>query len=368
MEWWEFHGHRDKVLTLAIISVMVVMSTIDLIVDWVNYHHLTDEDFRFGLVSGPPAAGAINSLLVFNILATLLYFIELWNTTTVLTNARVTRIPIALEQGIVLLLEEIPMAAINLNTVTCRKHYVTQKQVAAGVFGMLNVFVRLYCYGWYRECEYFVKAINTFKTTLKIAIYVTVSVFVMVLLVTLGFSWRQPTMWFVPVRPNLPEPDWIKDVSIMLLPEYPEGPFGNESVTAAIEQQGVSLSHPWLVRDVGSVISHPDNHTTAVFVCHTNATLLPPECVGNDEIKFSFTYDHPRPTQPFGSIRYNLAQIKGGACAVTHTPLRDDWQLIYLKVRLGNSRYEEAAVMVTYPWQKVCAHPILRHDDTLEIC
>ena len=345
------------------------MSTTDVIADWVNYHYLNYDSFKYGLVIGPPSEEALTGLLLFNILGTILYIVECWNVTTILTNARMAKFPVAFEQGLVLLLEEIPMAAINLNIVTCRMHHVTGKQVTAGVFGMLNVAVRLYVYGWFRECEYFVKAINTFKTTLKIAIYVTVSVFYMVFVVTLGFTWQTPEVSYREVKPGHPVPPWVNGVTIMFLPTSVDVPFGNDSVNVALTHGAISLRHPWLVRDITSIIARHDNHTAVSYRCPPfNASLAPSECQHGDRLEFSFKYLAPRATQPFGSIHYGLAVTNGDKCRPVRKGMKPDWQLLYLKVSFGRTRYGEPAVLVHPAWAKVCTPPIPYFDESLKVC
>lgn len=369
MEWWEFKGQRDKYLTLGIIAVLSFLSTSDVIADWVNYEYLNEDSFRYGLVIGPPSSDALTGLLFFNIIGTIMYLVEMWNATTLLTNARVAKLPIVFEQGLVLLLEEIPMAAINLNIVTCRMHHVTRKQVTAGVFGFLNVGVRLFLYAWYRECEYFVKVINTFKTTLKIAIYVTVSVFYMVLIVTLGFTWQTPELPYSAVKPGHPVPAWTNQVSIMFLPNIIDEPFGNDSVNIALQHGAISLHHPWLVSDISTIISTQRNKTIVTYDCpHKNTTLSPSECNDGDRLEFSFKYSSPTSEQPFGCIMYGLAILKGRECRSVGEGLHEDWLLLYLKTTYGRTRYGEPAVLVHPPWAKVCTPPIPMYDKSLNVC
>ncbi len=368
-EWWEFHGQRDKFLTVVVIGVLFLMSLLDMLFDWVNLSHLQSMEFRHTLVVGPPPHTAVTALLFFNILGTLTFLVECYNTFTILTNARFTRIPIAYEQAAILLIEEIPLASINLHIVTCRQHHIMSSQILAGVFGILNVAARLYLYGCYREREYGTKELSTYKTTLKIAVHVTVSVLWLALIVTCAFTWQEPWVQFEGFGAiDGIGPHWVPGISIVLINKrYWENPIEFD-FDPFIQKQGLNPESPWLTENIEFIYKNPKREIYAQYPCHVNKSV-PHMCDNAQLLQFHFKYFMPSSEKPFGSIHYNFAATQGDKCQPSDRNLHGNWTLTYLKVRKEwVSRLNNLTIVVDPPWKGTCSLPTPEFDEDIHIC
>ena len=367
-----FQGQRDKYMTLGMISVLFLTSTLDMMFDWINLSHLQSLEYRHSLVVGPPSHSACTALLMFNIIGVLFYLFECFNAFTILTNNRSMRLPVVWEQGITLILLEIPQAAINLSVVTCRLHHVASSQVVSGIFSIMKVGIRLYLYGWFREKEYGIKETSTFKTTLKIALYVTVSVIWLSLIVTEFFMWQGPWYDFDGLGDvSVGGASWIHGVSIILLHrrfwEKPE----NFTLDPYLDDQKLSYEEPWLVKDIGFILTDPNRETTATYVCNKNATASPVLCESHEEILFHFRYYLPSFAKPFGSIHYNYAGISASQCTAGRLIIQGEWTMAYLHILAVTHTYDDhtnTTIIGHAPWLGVCSLPTPHFDDKLAVC
>ncbi len=380
MDTFEFHGQRDKYMTLGIMGTMFLTSLLDMILDWVNFTHLCSTDFKYGLVIGPPPDPSMTALLIFNIVGTCFFVAECINTFTILTHGRRTRIPIAYEQIAFILLEEIPLAAINLDIVTCRLHHVSASQVAAGMFGIINSGVRLYAYGWYEEHEYSShKPVHNpnFKKTLKVAVYITVSVLWLVLIVSLAFTWQDPWVKFEKTdgATETVNPNWGEGVSILLL-KVPHGKNVSAlDINGTLTKQAVPMTSPWLVKNVADLLRADSLQRggAPVYPCLANASLAPSECIEYHALRFHIEYAPPnQDNKPYGGMRYNIAGLSGDTCTPFHEELyhdlRMEWKLEYLRVKVHSSGPDNTTVSVAPPWPGLCTVPEPEYDATLPVC
>jgi hypothetical protein len=367
---WHFHGQRDKALTVGIMGILLLMTTLDMLFDWVNLSHLQSMEFRHTLVVGPPPHSAVSALLFFNILGTLTFVVECYNTFTILTHARHTRIPIVYEQAAILLIEEIPMASINLSIITCRQHHIMSSQLLAGIFGMLNVASRLYLYGWYREQEYGIKEVSTYKTTFKVAVYVTVSVLFLALMITCVFTWQPPWVQFEGFNaPDGQGAHWLPGVSIILISRpYWEKP-QNFSFDPFIEKQGLNPERPWLTENIDFLFKDPKKEIYVQYPCVFNRTV-PHMCDNAQLLQFHFQYFGPSSEKPFGGIHYNFAAHRNDAkCVPSDRNLHGNWTLTYLKIRKEWDPYSKNfSTIVHPPWDGTCSLPTPEFDTDLKIC
>lgn len=374
MEWWTFNGQRDKWMTLGVMFLMMILSMLDLMFDWLNFAELSSASYDFKLVVGPPPPDALTALLVFNLLGTLLFIVEFINILTILTNERRTRIPIEYEQGLIMLLEEIPLAATNLTIVTCRVHHYTTSQVLAGVFGIVNVAVRLYVYGCYREYEYTPLVKSTYKTTLRMAVYITVTMLWISLLITQGFMLHpQQTESQRAIKQILQDPldpRWLSGVSLLLvfMPSINRTTkFAHYDLTEALDRQSVPLSNPWTIRDLSEVVYHTKDGVNSTYLCNTSSGVIPDECKDGKELRFRFFYTPAIQEKPYGNIRYNVAKMtaEGTCTAALKSPWQDlDWRLLYVKVEHNH----EGRVIVNNAWPGACTMPKPFFDPHIHIC
>lgn len=376
---FHFQGQRDKYMTLGVMGLMFTFSLIDMIVDWANFTHLCSEEFKYGLVIGPPPDPSMTALLLFNIVGTVFFVIESANTFTILTHGRATRIPIAYEQIVVILLEEIPIAAINLDIVTCRLHHVSSTQLAAGLFGIISCGIRLYIYGWYQEKEYTnVKPVHNpnFKMTLKIAVYITVSVLWLILIVSLAFTWQDPWVNFEETDDTTEtvNPHWGQGVSILLL-NVPHGKnVSAQDINGTLTKQAVPLDKPWLVKNIAELLKSDnlEDGAYATYSCLANASLSPYECKHYQALRFRMRYAGPTENnKPYGGVVYNVGGISGDTCTPFHEELFHDlkmeWKLEYLRVRVVHGR-GNTTVVVSPPWSGMCTTPEPKFEPTLPVC
>lgn len=361
-DWWEFQGQRDKVVTLTLLVTMCLTATFDLLFDWINLSHLESAGLKHGLLVGPPVHSALVAMLMFNIIATMTYIIEIINTFTILTNKRHLRLPVVYEQGIIMLLVELPQAAINLSIVTCRLHYVTNSQVAAGVFSIINSAMRLYVYSYFREREYSVKEVSTYKTTVKIALYVTVSVLWLAIIVTYTFSFQRPWMTFTGVGTPDSVAPWLSAISILYLNEPYNEKSRNYSINEHVTRQGLNPKQPWLLKNLDFIVSHTE--AVARYPCQQDS-VLPPSCETYDNVKFLFKYYEPTNEQPFGSVYYNFALESRGSCEPQKP--HGNWSLVFAVVRAHMHR-GNLTVMAYDPWWQTCTQPSPGFDDSLDVC
>lgn len=184
-----FLGRYDKLHAYGILSLLLLVSTVDMIVDWVNYAQLSAVDgFEYALVAGPPQTLAIHTLLFFNVCGTLFYVVECVNTLSIMCNRGHTKLAIELEQTLVILLEEIPLAAANLGIVVCRNDSGSAHQMACVLLALLNTALRLYFYNWVKEWRFKMEKTDL-QSTVKSAIYAMTSGFWLMLFATACFTW-----------------------------------------------------------------------------------------------------------------------------------------------------------------------------------
>ena len=370
---WVWHSHRDRQLTLAIIGIMLIMSTIDMIADWMNFAYMDTVPLMYGLVTGGPSVGALGALLAFNIIGSLLYAMECVNTITILTNARHTRFPIQYEQAMVLILEEIPLVATNINIVACRLHHVTSIQLFASTCAIVNVAIRLYVYGWFSQCENRWPDKSTYENTVKVATYTSVSMLWLAVVLSLGFLLKSPQTGYhhaSKYSASQNPPPYLTDVSLFLL--YDDRPKPgtspqpeNINLHLSIGQQKLDEASPWLVQDIAHIVHAGEKGMDATYQCPTGSILKPPACNGASSLKFHFQYEADTNVGYYGMIKYNLAKIdiKSHKCGLAADKLNVSWHLIY-----AHSPQNEEDEGLRSPWMRVCNPPVPEYDQSVRIC
>ena len=369
---WVWHSPRDRQLTLAILGIMLTMSTIDMIADWINFAYMDTVPLMYGLVTGGPSVGALAALLAFNIIGTLLYAMECVNTVTILTNARHTRLPIQYEQAVVLILEEIPLVATNINIVACRLHHVTSMQLFASTCAIVNVAIRLYVYGWFSQCENRWPDKSTYENTVKVATYTSVSMLWLALVLSLGFLLKSPqTGYHHANKYNALQnpPPYLNDVSLFLLfddrPKPGTAPQPEEvNLHLSIGRQKLDESSPWLVQDIAHIAHAGKQGAHYSYQCPAGMALKPPACSGASSLKFRFKYLADTDVGYYGMIKYNFAKIdrKTHHCEVVTDKLNVSWHLMYAHC---NQAEDEG---LRTPWMRVCNPPVPEYDKSMTVC
>ncbi len=354
---------------MILMILMFVFSTIDVILDWLNYEDFTAEDYRYGLVSGPPSTTQLHSLLIFCIVGTLLYLLETVNMLSMLRNNGYPVFPVLWELGLIMCLEEIPLCAINLAIVLCRFHQNTPLQIASSVFGILNIVIRFLAFDTKEAKEKGIKSITTLLFGFLFLEWMTI-------LVLSGFIWGHGYSQYN--RNQIPKADkqWLDGVSVLLLHNLNEQKFETHKldITAQIQKQGLSLEHPFLVRDLSTIGNFVQSGFPAYYPCNLSAKLVPDECgtmLGTQIVfRFRYMYNPPATTTPLGDVSYRYGILFPNMdCVVAQRELQGDWQLFYLNVRLKSNIFNKTtAVEVSKPWDGACTvvHPLF--DATIDIC
>lgn len=368
---WVWHSPRDRQLTLAILGIMLGMSTLDMIADWINFAYMDTVPLMYGLVTGGPSVAALAALLAFNIIGTLLYAMECVNTVTILTNARHTRIPIQYEQAVVLILEEIPLVATNINIVACRLHHVCSLQLFASTCAIINVAIRLYVYGWFSQCENRWPDKSTYENTVKVATYTSVSMLWLALVLSLGFLLKAPQTGYHHATKYNPQnpPPYLSDVSVFLLfddrPKPGTAPQPEDvNLHLAIGKQKLDENSPWLLRDISHVAHAGKVGVKASYKCSKGASLLPPACKGASALSFRFVYQADTEVGYYGKIKYNFGRIDADSnqCNLAQDQLNVSWHLMYAY----SSQNEDNGLRT--PWMTVCNPPVPEFDKKMTIC
>ena len=90
----QFVGRYDKVIASLLILMLVVVSTIDVVVDWLNYEDLNAEDWRYSLLVGLPRRRSLHALFFFNVVGSITFVLELINSVSLMTNGGHTRVEV----------------------------------------------------------------------------------------------------------------------------------------------------------------------------------------------------------------------------------------------------------------------------------
>ena len=302
-------------------------------------------------------------------------------------------IQVEVEQIFVLLVEEIPLAAINLSIVVCRNDFLTYKQMLAGLFGMLSCSCRMYVYGWIKE-KLFKFDRNMVSWTIKIATYVSASTLVFIYFIvqcfTLTRAGHSEGLWWTGGGSGSDgkEGGMTTGVSIVLfspqsiatLEQF--GPL-NGSINSALAKQSLAWDKPWLVRDISEVINAGENGLTAYYDCDQFALESPVECAGITRLLVKFVYAQQSwdAHQPYGQLRYNVAtgsrrRSHGNAtltvsrCSELRTRLADSWKPLLLTVFVtkANDEAKEQLVTARQPWTKCCRPIDLYYDADIPVC
>ena len=353
---------------MILMILMFAFSTIDVALDWLNYENLTSEEYNYGLVSGPPSEIQLQALLIFCIVGTILYVVEIVNMLSMLRNNGYPAFPVLWELGLIMLIEEIPLCAINLAIVLCRFHQNTPLQIASSVFGILNIVIRFLAFDTKEAKEKGIKSITT-------VLFVCLFLEWMAILVLSGLVWGHGYSQYK--RDKIPKPgkEWLNGVSMLLLKDLnqKDPDMNNLDITTMIQDQGLSLENPLLIGDLREIGSLVQTEFSAFYPCNASAKYLPVEC-GNapgTRIAFRFRYmlNPPSTTTPLGDVSYRYATLQPNyECVPAKDEMDNGWKLYYLNATLMRKQSKIVGVEVSKPWAGACTvvHPIF--DTSIDIC
>ena len=353
---------------MILMILMFAFSTIDVALDWLNYKNLTSKEYSYGLVSGPPSQIQLQALLIFCIIGTVLYVVEIVNMLSMLRNNGYPIFPVLWELGLVMLIEEIPLCAINLAVVLCRFHQNTPLQIASSVFGILNIVIRFLAFDTKEAKERGIKSITT-------VLFVCLFLEWMAILVLSGLVWGHGYSQYK--RDKIPKPgkEWLSGVSLALIKDFNQDEFSkhNLDITTIIHDQGLSLENPFLIgnlREIGNLVQ---TGFSAFYPCNLSAKYLPDECENTPgtRIIFRFRYmvNPPSTTTPLGDVSYRYATLYPNyKCVPATEQMKNGWMLHYMNASFKTIERRTVGVEVTKPWHGACTvvHPIF--DTSIDIC
>lgn len=141
-------GRPTRKVNVSLIVVMCLFSTLDVIMDLASCIHLRSISGKEPeMALKPPLIG----LIFFNAVGVFSYLCE---TTNLLTSIWLlsgeTKVPVVIEQCIVILLEELPLAALHASIATKRQGTTKLQGLACGV-AIINSGIRILVYGTDQE-------------------------------------------------------------------------------------------------------------------------------------------------------------------------------------------------------------------------
>ncbi|KAI0218061.1 hypothetical protein LSAT2_030171 [Lamellibrachia satsuma] len=332
----------------------------------------------------------MQALLVFTVIGTIFCLVECINAASLMWNGGHTRLPVELEQGVVLLLEEIPLAACNLSIAACRSGTLTPRQTTAGVLALLSTATRLYVYAYAkRRCFKFEEA-STLKATLRAAVYASVTAVWIMLVVINAFTWdhesRVHETDHVTSEMTAQRHHLFGGVAIFILRSIKTPKGGDRLKNALLHTSGATVEKNCLVADIEQLVGN-DSVYTRHYTCPPAVEQWPwqpPQCRIATRLRFVFSYarrHRHRTMEPFGEIAFNVAMMTNDISDVSSpircTPLtdhQDDWTLHYVNATLiRDSPRSEISTMVMMhdhlkPWQRTCVTPTLIFDPHLPVC
>ena len=299
-----------------------------------------------------------------------------------------TRLPIELEQGVVLLLEEIPLAACNLSIASCRSDMLTIRQTTAGVLALFSTATRLYVYAYSKRRLFKFEDVSTLKTTLKVAVYMSVTAVWVMLLVINAFTWdhqrRSDVTDHVTDKTTTERHHLFGGVSIFILRSMKTPKSGALLTNAFLHTSGATVDNNCLVGNIELLVGS-DAVVARNYACPPEVEQWPwqpQQCRLADMLRFVFRHvrrNRHNAIEPFGEIAFNVAMVTNktsdapSRCTVL-TDQRDDWTLHYVNATLvlGSPKSEIATMLTMHdqlkPWQHTCVTPTPRFDPTLPVC
>lgn len=377
----EFHGKYDKPVAYVILLTLAFFAILDRAIDWENYANLSEGDFRYGLATGAVQPSDRGGLLAFALIGLLACAVELLNSLTLLCCQGHVLIPVEVEQGVILLLEQIPQAIINLAVTICRNNFVTSLQEWQCFWGLFNTSLRLYAYGYLKERLFPVERAGL-ATTRRIATYVTTTFLWLFLAFSNVFLWHHARLGHFQFHQPASALTQLDGVSIALerTATHTTHPL---NITHAYQmlRAGPSIAQtPWLLHDIGHVAKAPNKSQSVVYKCHDSmATFEPEPCMdaNTDGIKFMFKHVMKKSefnTLPAGEMQYNHALVSRAAddsetCAQAPSDALNDWRLTFYRFQTEHIPYTSHERLVAQrAWKHVCIIPTLRYNPSIGVC
>ena len=332
---------------------MFLLGTLDVLINWLNFYEMNSAGVSNGLVIGPPTHPQWMALLVFCIIGTVLYIPESLNTFSSLWNNGRTYYPIVWELMLILPLEQIPLSAINYFIVRCRLKYINSTQTFCGITNIVFVFVRLL---WFAHMEGNLKEKKTPNRKL----------YFMLCGALFSSAFAFPVMSW---RMRMEDVDW-KDVKILLIrtPELKDSHIGEYNITQHLQNQGLPLDKPWLVKSLQTVGYNTTHVYTERYHCNMDYKLVPPLCEQDSDLVFRFAYIDKNKAPPFGRIIYNMAVVNGSVCTEASSQLSDGWGLFYVTIKRVSDGMT-SSVYALDPWPDQCTtSPYPAFDKSVSVC
>ena len=314
--------------------------------------------------------------------------LECINAASLMWNGGHTRLPIEVEQCVVLLLEEIPLAACNVSIATCRSGTLTTSQTTAGILALLSTVMRLYVYVYAkRRCFKFEEA-SALKSTLKMAVFVSVTAVWIMLLVINAFQWHHarhsPVTTHVTLAMTSQHHYLFGGVAIFILRSTKTPKDGVHLTKALLRTYGATVENNCLVDNIEQLVANDDLHSR-YYSCRPVVEQWPwqpRQCRSASKLHFVFRYARPltpNEMEPFGKITFNVAMMTSDTSSPTTrcTPMNgypEGWTLHYINATLiqGSRKSDIAMMAVEYdrmkPWERTCVTPTLSFDSALPVC
>ena len=381
-----FQSKNDRLIAYVIVFILCFSAILDRALDWKNYSDVSDPDYNYGLAAGAIDKAAHDGLFVFALFGTVFSVFEIVNTLTLMCCVGHVVIPVELEQGVILLVEQIPQAIINLAITICRNNIVTPHQAWACFWGVVNTALRLYAYGYLKEKLYKTERSGVVKTT-KIAIYITSTFLWLFLLFDNGFLWHHARLGHEQFHQQSDAINQIEGVSITLVrtathTELPANISGSISYHYEKLREELGTEKPWLVENIADIAKNKNKSLIADYKCRKSSFFFEPEpCDERDVTHIRFRFDHvvdknKLHVQPIGEIQYNFAMIHTAGnengtkdCNSRENHVLGDWELEYFRFVLVHNPYtREKQLQAKTAWIKVCHIPVLKYNEKIKVC
>ena len=380
----EFRGRHDKLFAYSFLLILIFFSILDRAIDWDNYSNLCNSEYQYSLATGHIQQSAKDGLLSFAIIGLFCCALETLNALTLLCCQGHVLVPIEIEQGVILLLEQIPQAIINLAVTICRNNFVTSLQAWQCFWGLVNTSLRLYAYGYAKE-RIFPLERSGLAQTRRIATYITTTFLWLFLVFNNIFLWRHAHLGHRQFHRISSAYDQLDGVSIAL--ERTATHTGHEmNATTAYQilqkfQQSTDL--PYLIENIADIARASNKSTTALYTCRKPFAVFEPEpCASNDVKSLKFVFKHVMDVHnldmlPAGALHYNyaLVQNRGTNAAEVQCLVQNsddslhDWRLVFYRFELMQVPYINQKLLQAHrAWEHVCVIPKLKYDARIKVC
>lgn len=367
------------------VATMFLLGTFDLILCIFYLVRISDNEFIYSLIIGPPPTHQWAPLCFFTVLRTLLYFPETANTFSAMCHADGdTMIPLHLELIGTLSLEHIPLAAVDFFLSRCWRLRTSHVGYIAHIVRLVYLFVRIV---WYAHIEG--------KKCRKNDKHEISQVIVMICFMLFAICATFPiTNWSMKTYPNLDSD--LKKASVFLIHHSEEETVPAQKYIDSVQCAVGMCSWPVEFHDsrcigrgdldafsrdrwkllVDSVWTIREKQSESVsYQCNKDKTRSPNECYveGGDETSpgcalcFRFHFIPGYYLSPHGLLAYNFARrcpsrSKRDNCTNSASGLTDGWQLVYYEAN------RQSMNNVSLAFHRAYVQPKIKYDASIDAC